>query len=483
MVSLASAAAEIRRHGIHCEVHGEANFDSLTCDSRKCGEGSCFAALPGVKADGAAFIAAAREKGAAAVLAEALPEGVPGLICLQPRAAFAVLASFLAGHPGERLLSAAVTGTNGKTSTCLMLVHILEQSGRKTGVLGTVGYGWSGMRREAPWTTPAPEVLQPILAEMLAAGVTHLCLEASSHALDQQRLEPLRFRVGIFTNLSRDHLDYHTDMEEYFQAKAGLFRNMLAPGALAVIHADDEAGRRLAAEMPHCLDFGRDHGKHRISAEIANADGTSFVLDGVRCHVPVPGAFSVANAAGALLAATAFGLPLEQAAAALRSFPGVPGRMENIPLGPGRRGVVDYAHTPDGLDKALVALAGCAPRPLVCVFGCGGDRDRGKRPLMAAVATEHADAVIVTDDNPRTEDAAVIFDDIRPGLKASVPVRFLHSRRAAIAAGLELIASGGTLLVAGKGHEDYQIIGTVKHRFSDQDEIRRLSSSQPTCGH
>ncbi len=476
MLSLAQAAAEIRRQGLLCDSRGEASFDFLTCDSRKSGEGTCFAALPGAKVDGSAFIAAAREKGASAVLAAALPEGVPGLLCPQPRAAFAILAACLAGHPGERLRSAAVTGTNGKTSTCLMLVHILEHVGHKTGVLGTVGYGWSGVFREAPWTTPAPEVLQPILAEMVSAGVSHLCLEASSHALDQQRLDPMRFRVGIFTNLSRDHLDYHADMEAYFLAKAKLFRDRLAPGAVSVINADDPAGRRLAAEIPACLDFGRDHGKHRISAEIAGPDGSSFILDGVPCYVPVPGSFSVANAAAALLAATAFDIPLAQAGEALRSFPGVPGRMENLPLGPGRRAVVDFAHTPDGLDKALRALVACAPRPLVCLFGCGGDRDRGKRSLMAAVATEHADVVIVTDDNPRTEEAARIFDDIRLGLHPGVPVQFIHQRGVAIAAGLELIAAGGTLLVAGKGHENYQIIGTVKHPFSDQNEVRRLAT-------
>jgi UDP-N-acetylmuramoyl-L-alanyl-D-glutamate--2,6-diaminopimelate ligase len=250
---------------------------------------------------------------------------------------------------------------------------------------------------------------------------------------------------------------------------------MLAPGALAVINADDPAGRRLAAELPHCAEFGREYGSHRIHDEKADADGSDFLLDEVPCRVPVPGAFSVANAAAALLAAAAFGIPLPQAAAALRDFPGVPGRMENLPLGPGRRAVVDYAHTPDGLDKALRALAGASPRPLVCLFGCGGDRDRGKRPLMAAIASGLADAVIVTDDNPRTEDPEQIFADIRPGLVPSVPVRFLHQRGAAIAAGLELIAAGGTLLVAGKGHEDYQIIGTEKLPFSDQDEIRRLA--------
>jgi UDP-N-acetylmuramoyl-L-alanyl-D-glutamate--2,6-diaminopimelate ligase len=461
----------------------------LTADSRAVMPGFLFAALPGARADGTRFIPAAVAAGAAAVLAPrglAWPEGTPRVPLLEsadPRALLARLAA--AFHGAQPEVVVAVTGTNGKTSTVDFLRQIFAAAGHRAASLGTLGLVAKGFEPGESLTTPDPVKLHAQMKELARAGITHLAMEASSHGLDQRRLEGVRLAAAGFTNLTRDHLDYHGTMEAYRAAKLRLFEALLPPGAPAVLHADMDA-ETLAALRDivtrrglRGIEVGEAGREVRLLAQAPLPRGQRLTLDvaGTRAEVevPLPGRFQADNVLVAMGLALGLGMPREKLLALLPGLKGVRGRMELAATLPNGAAIyVDYAHTPDALSRLLAAL-----RPHVApgarlhvLFGAGGDRDPGKRPLMGAAAAAAADMVWVTDDNPRSEDPAAI----RAAVLAAAPgARDAGAREAAIAAALAALGPGDVLAVAGKGHESGQTIAGVTHPFDDAEVVRRLA--------
>jgi len=462
-------------------------------DSRAVARGELFLAYPGERTDGRRFIGDAVARGAAAVVWErdgfAWPAGIatPNVAASGLKALAGPLAAEIYGRASERLWVAAVTGTNGKTSCSQWIAQALGGAGRRTAVVGTLGIGYPGALEENPNTTPDAVALQRALARFAAEGASAVAIEASSIGIDQHRLAGVRCACALFTNLSRDHLDYHGDMARYAAAKLALFR---APGlAHAVVNLDDALGVRIAQDRAgtgvvrtgYSLRPGAGGAsglEHWLEAhELALTDaGARFtvVSESGRAAVATAlvGRFNVANVLGVIGVLQAAGLSLEAAALAAARLEPPAGRMER--LGGTNRPlvVVDYAHTPDALDQCLGALRDVAGGGrLLCVFGCGGDRDRGKRAQMGETASRHADAVWLTSDNPRGEDPRAIIDEIRPGVSAPCEVRV--DRREAIAAAIAAARAGDVVLLAGKGHERYQEIGARRLPFSDADEARR----------
>lgn len=450
----------------------------LTADSRRVGPGFLFAALPGANIDGQRFIPDALSKGAAAVLAgpgAMLPEGSAAALIIdpEPRRALARMAALFYGRQPETVV--AVTGTNGKTSTVTFLRQIWANLGESAASMGTLGLVGPGRLGGESLTTPDPVALHALLAEIAKEGVSHLAMEASSHGLDQFRLDGVKLAAAGFTNLTRDHLDYHQTMDAYFAAKSRLFSEVLPEGAVAVLNADSgefESLQALARQRRlHVIDFGRQATALRLIEAEALGEGIRLTLDilGQRRHVllPVAGGFQAMNALCALGLAVATGTASDRALEALENLQPVPGRMQLAATVAGATVFVDYAHTPDALQTALVNLRPHARGRLSLVFGCGGDRDPGKRPLMGEIASRLADRVIVTDDNPRTEDAGAIRQDILAACPQGLEIA---DRRQAITRAVEELHDGDVLLIAGKGHEDYQIVGHDKRHFSDVEE-------------
>jgi UDP-N-acetylmuramoyl-L-alanyl-D-glutamate--2,6-diaminopimelate ligase len=448
----------------------------ITADSRAVRPGFLFAALPGAKFDGRGFIADAVARGAAAVLAPEgtfWPPGVPVrplILAENPRSRLAQLAVELAGKMPARLV--AVTGTNGKTSTVDFLRQIFWLSGRKAASMGTLGLVAPGFSAAETLTTPDPVSLANTLARLKLAGIEDVAMEASSHGIEQSRLDGLRFAAAGFTNLTRDHLDYHGSMERYRAAKLGLFERLLVRGAavraMADVDADSlDALRRIAGERR--LDFATVGVERTEPAP----DGQMVFLAGSRVRLNLPGRFQADNAA--LAAALAEAMGVHDALAMLPQLLGVRGRLEQAAVLPnGAAAYVDYAHTPDAIERVLAALRPHAVGRLVIVFGAGGDRDAGKRPLMGAAAVRGADVAIVTDDNPRTETAVAI----RAAILAAAPGALdIGDRRTAIAAGLDMLRAGDVLVVAGKGHEQGQIVGHEVIPFDDAAVIRDLAGA------
>ncbi len=474
----------------------DAEVSLVTADSRKVKPGALFVAVPGTRADGGAFAPAAARAGAVAVLAERAVDCPPASLLLVPsaRRALAMAAGNLHGRPGDRLALCGVTGTKGKTTVTWLVEACADAAGIPTGLVGTVAVRLPGRALPASHTTPDAADLQALLAEMVEAGAKVAVLEVSSHALDQERVAGLAFRVAGFTNLGRDHLDYHPDMDAYFEAKRRLFTEGLAPDGVAVVNAADPQGARLAATLRGA---GRTVWRFGVpGAEIAARDVASG-LWGIRAVIATPrgdvavasplvGAHNLENLELAAGLALALGFPPAAVSAGLSASRGAPGRLERID-GRGVSAFVDYAHTPDSLGAACAAVRALAPRRLLVVFGCGGDRDRGKRPLMGRAAGAAADLVVVTSDNPRTEDPRAILEAIVPGvveagLPRLAPERALagdrgfvveEDRRAAIALALAAARPGDAVLIAGKGHEAYQIVGVEKRPFDDREEARR----------
>jgi UDP-N-acetylmuramoyl-L-alanyl-D-glutamate--2,6-diaminopimelate ligase len=486
----------IQGTGARGDFGADPDVSRVTGDSREVGPGSVFFALPGSRADGHLFAAEAARRGAVAVVAERPVACAPAVLFLAPsaRRAMAVAAANFHGRPGERLLLAGVTGTNGKTTVTYLVEACAREAGVPAGVIGTVTHRFPGVERPASHTTPESTAVQSLLAEMRDAGARLALLEVSSHALAQERVAGMRFAAAGFTNLTRDHLDFHGDMESYFAAKRRLFAEHLAEGGVAVVNARDPYGARLADQ----LGPGRRVWRYGTRAEdTLRAEGMSIGLEGIRARFSTPagvlevssplvGAHNVENLLCAAGLALALNLPADAVARALSSSPGAPGRLERVD-GRGVALFVDYAHTDDALARALAALRALAPRRLVCVFGCGGDRDRGKRPIMGRVAAEAADLVVVTSDNPRSEDPDAIVAEIVPGVQGAGLSRLSPvaardgargfvvepDRRAAIALAVAVAREGDAVLVAGKGHEDYQLVGAEKRYFSDREEARR----------
>ncbi|CEF40018.1 UDP-N-acetylmuramoylalanyl-D-glutamate--2,6-diaminopimelate ligase [Acetobacter senegalensis] len=470
-------------------LSGNVSVTAITADSRAVMPGTLFAAVPGVKADGRAFIASAVEKGAVAVLAPTgttWPENVPErplVLTPNPRHALAVMAAALAGPQPENLV--AITGTNGKTSTADFLRQLWALQGLKAAGLGTLGLTGVDLPpiTMPALTTPDPVALANGLAALARAGVQHVALEASSHGLEQNRLDGLHLSAAGFTNLTRDHLDYHGTVEAYREAKLKLFADLLPSGRIAAANADMDsvtldALRAIARTRNLTLRTVGEAGETiRLITHTPLPSGQELVLDvGGQKHtlsLALPGRFQVDNALLAAALAAPDDAALMQKVDLLPQLQGVRGRMERAVVLPnGASAYVDFAHTPDALARLLASLRPHALGRLIVVFGAGGDRDKGKRPLMAQEAERGADIAIITDDNPRTEDAAAIRADVKAGAPDALEI---GDRRAAIAEALAMLGPQDVLVVAGKGHEQGQIIGTEVHPFDDADVLRTLA--------
>jgi UDP-N-acetylmuramoyl-L-alanyl-D-glutamate--2,6-diaminopimelate ligase len=437
----------------------------LAYDARAAGPGALFFCVPGSRADGHDFAPQAVENGAVALVVERpLELDVPQLVVPDARRAMAPVAHEFFGHPSEELQIAGVTGTNGKTTTSFLLYSILAAAGRRPGLLGTIESRVGGERRPAIRTTPEAIDVQRALREMLDAGDRSCAMEATSHGSELGRLDRVRFAVLVFTNLSQDHLDFHGTMERYFEAKRRLFTETEPPAA---INVGDDWGRKLAADRPDALTFG-----FAENAEIGPA-----ALDGI--DLKLRGRFNAENALGALAASRLLGIEEEAIVRGLEAVRGVPGRFEPVAEGQPFEVIVDYSHKPDALDSVLRTARELTEGRLICVFGCGGDRDRGKRPVMGRIASELADLAIVTSDNPRSEDPAAIIDEILAGVSREVEVE--PDRAAAIERALSEAAEGDVVLIAGKGHEQGQEFADRTIPFDDRevarDVLRRLGAA------
>lgn len=440
--------------------------------------GDVFFCVRGLVHDGHDFAADAASRGAAVLVVSRPVEGVrvPQALVEDTRSALAQASARFFGDPSERLAVVGITGTNGKTTTTHLLEAVLQSAGRHPGVIGTVETRIDGVSEPAGRTTPESRDLQELLARMADGGVDSVAMEVSSHAIDLHRVDALRFAVAAFTNLSQDHLDYHRTIEEYFSVKARLFAEM-EPGS-RVVNIDDWHGRRLVAETGAELTVG--HGAEasvRASDVRLGATSTTFVLAApagdVEVRMPLIGDFNVSNALVAAGCALALGIGLEAVASGLSSCRQVPGRLERIETGQPFSVLVDYAHSPDGLEKALSAVRGVTAGHVVTVFGCGGDRDPLKRTPMGEAAGRLSDTVVVTTDNPRSEDPLRIIAQIREGVeRTGADLRVEPDRRSAIALGLSLAREGDTVLLAGKGHEDYQIFADRTVHWDDREVAR-----------
>jgi UDP-N-acetylmuramoyl-L-alanyl-D-glutamate--2,6-diaminopimelate ligase len=484
---------------VEAEIEGDPGTEigGLAYDSRRAGPGVLFFCVPGGRADGHDFAPVAAEAGSPALVVERrLGLGVTEALVPDARAAMAPAAVAFHGDPTATLGIAGITGTNGKTTTAFLVRHLLEAGGIRTGLLGTVKSVVGGVEADVERTTPEAIDLQATFRAMLDAGDRACAMEISSHALRLGRADGVRVRAAVFTNLTQDHLDFHADMEDYFAAKSRLFRPQTADSRpqVAIVNADDEYGRRLAGELAE--QYGEDLWTFSASGDSTAAiwaedvefdpGGSRFEVRGklgdLSVEMPLPGHFNVENALAALGAAVVLGAQPVAAAVALARAERVPGRLEPIAEGQEFTVLVDYAHTPDSLENVLRAARRLTPAGrVICVFGCGGDRDREKRPLMGAIAARLADVPVATSDNPRSEKPEAILDDIvagvEPGERAALVVEV--DRRVAIRAALNLAGPGDTVVIAGKGHEQGQEFeGGRKLPFDDRDvareELRRL---------
>lgn len=463
----------------HTELAGYKGQD-LTLDSREVRRGSVFVALRGSAVDGHDYIGAAIDAGAVAVLAERqvqAPASVPLVVIPDLRHKLGALADAFYDHPSSQLNMIGITGTNGKTSTCQYIAQSLDFLGRRCGIIGTNGQGLWGALQETLNTTPDVVRLHRELARQWQQGGRYCAMEVSSHGLDQGRVDGVAFSTAIFTNLSRDHLDYHGSMEAYGEAKWKLLR---WPGlSTAIVNIDDawvqQNRHRILAEQ--ILTFGLAEGADvRVRQYRCNPAGLDAEVDtpwgSTELNLPLLGAFNLSNALAAFTLLLAESVPLSTAARVISNLRPVKGRMEMFRLTSGPTVVVDYAHTPDALEKALSACRDHVSGRLGVIFGCGGDRDRGKRPEMAQAAERSADFVVITDDNPRSEASADILNDILAGFEQPNKVRCISDRREAILQTLDQCSGDDVVLVAGKGHEAYQEIHGVRHHFSDQEIVQ-----------
>ena len=460
-------------------------YRGIAADSRNVQPGFLFAALPGTKTDGARFIADAVDRGAVAVLgapevaAEAISHGVAFVSDNNPRRRLSLMAAeFFTDQPAQ---IAAVTGTNGKTSTASFLRQIWAQLGHKAASLGTLGIDAPSGHVPLGHTTPDPVELHMQLARLSQEGIDHLSLEASSHGLDQFRLDGVRIAAAGFTNISRDHLDYHSDFEHYFSAKMRLFGELLGKGGVAVVNANaphaDVVVSIAAGRAAQVLTVGEKGDAIRLIARTPHESGQKIHLRhearDYTIDFPLVGEFQVSNALIAAGLAIGLGASAECVFASLETRKGAPGRMELVAFAAlGAPIYVDYAHTPDAMQTVLDALRPHVKNRLIIVFGCGGERDSGKRPLMGAAACNFADVVILTDDNPRGEDPAAIRCEVLEGCPTAIEI---GDRRAAIQAGMEMLSEGDALILAGKGHEEGQIVGTETLPFSERKEAVRIA--------
>lgn len=460
--------------------------DGITADSRKAGPNTVFVCLKGEKADGHAFAAGAAQAGCTAIIAEHLTDAkAPHILVKDTHEAYALCCANFFGRPASKMKLIGVTGTNGKTTATSILKYILESCGYKTGLIGTIR-NMSGERElPAHYTTPEPFELQELLNEMAGDGCEYCVMEVSSHALAQKRVAGLNFEVGAFTNLTQDHLDFHKTMENYLKAKQKLFE----VSKVGVINADDPCADTIITEAPcRTVTYGvttAEADYRAINIEY-RPDGIDYTISGKvdgSVSACLPGKFSVYNTLTAISCAVECGIPAEKAISALATFGGVKGRIEVIPTGRDFTVIIDYAHTPDGLEKVLSAVKEFARGRVVALFGCGGDRDKGKRPKMGAIAQKYADYLIVTSDNPRSEKPEAIIQDILVGLEGSkTPYTVVTNRHEAIEYALTNAKKDDVVVLAGKGHEDYQILAEGRIHFDEHEIVAEILENMRSIG-
>ena len=466
----------------------------LKTNSHTCTAGDLFIGMPGTRVDGGEFWQGAIALGAigAVISPAAATVHTPTsancvVIAADLVAACAALAGAFYHYPARTLKMVGVTGTNGKTTTTHIIEYLLAQANISTALLGTLYTRWQGYQQTATHTTPFAVDLQQQLDRALTAGSQVALMEVSSHALDQGRVKGCPFEVSVFTNLTQDHLDYHENMENYFQAKARLFSPEYLTGR-AIFNLDDEYGKRLISQVPaervwsySTTDATADLWTSELEYQQTGVTGKLHTPQGeIFFNSPLVGDYNLENLLAAVGTALHLGMGLEAIVTAVASFPGVPGRMERVQISPQQdiTAIVDYAHTPDSLESLLTAARPFITGKVICVFGCGGDRDRSKRPQMGKIAAELADQVVVTSDNPRTEDPAQILKDVVAGITRTEGVEVIADRAAAIAHAISIARSGDGVLIAGKGHEDYQILGTEKIHFDDREQARTALSAK-----
>ncbi|HEV7942574.1 MAG TPA: UDP-N-acetylmuramoyl-L-alanyl-D-glutamate--2,6-diaminopimelate ligase [Solirubrobacteraceae bacterium] len=470
--------------GVLAPADANPEISAVAYDSRRVGPGALFFCVPGERTDGHRFAQQAVDAGATALVVERpLGLGVPEVQVQSARSAMAAVAARFYGEPTQQLQVVGITGTNGKTTTAFMVRALMQAGGRRCGLLGTVKAVVGGVERPAERTTPEALDLQADFRAMLDAGDLSCAMEVSSHALQLARTEGVRFAAAIFTNLTQDHLDFHHSMEQYFQAKRMLFVGLDAP-PLKVLNVGDPYGRRLAQELGDVVTFGVECEADYVARElrIDSRGASARVLTPERefeLNLPLPGRFNVENALGALACVHQLGGDLENLRQALHRGVRVPGRFEPVEEGQGFAVLVDYAHTPDSLSNVLSAAREITQGRVLCVFGAGGDRDRGKRPLMGEIGARLADVAVITSDNPRSEDPQEIVEQVLAGARQARAdaVEVQVDRRAAIAHALELALPGDVVVIAGKGHEQGQeLAGGVKIPFDDvtvaREELR-----------
>ena len=462
-----------------CTPPFDAEIAGIACDSRKVEAGFAFVCIDGVEVDGHKFAPKAIENGATVLVTER-DLGLPGQIIVpDTRTAWAEMSANWFGHPDTRLRMIGVTGTNGKTSTTYMLKHVLEACGRKVGLIGTIQSMIGSRPIPACHTTPEAYELQSLLAQMADEGCDDVVMEVSSHALAQRRVEAISFDAGIFTNLTQDHLDYHLTMENYAEAKHLLFKK----SRLSVLNADDPWEPTMAADIADGL----------VTFSAAGADGATFAASDIRyaeggvdftvtgpsaeqsgpIHVSIPGEFTVYNALGTLACLLSLGVPFDKAQAAFASLEGVKGRAEVVPTGRGFSVVIDYAHTPDGLEKICSTLAKSCKGNLITVFGAAGERDRGKRPDMGRIAAKYSDLLVITSDNPRREDPVSIINEVAAGVPADTLYLICPNRFEAIRTAVCRAQPGDIVLLAGKGHETYQVLKNGIIHLDEREEVAK----------
>lgn len=488
----------------HFSVDRDLEIQGVTYDSRSVGPGHLFVALRGHMNDGHLFLKEAVTKGAVALVVEKMEQNFEGVSIVQvsdTRKALAHLAVNFYDRPYERMNLIGITGTNGKTTTSFLLESILKVAGRSPGVIGTISYRFPGHVCKASVTTPESLDLMRIMRGMADKGVTDVVMEVSSHALDQGRTRACPFQVGVFTNLSRDHLDYHSSTEAYFEAKSKLFDQLEAKKSegspIAVINLDDPRGEMLrgrtkASVLTYGLRKECDIRSENLHADLKGVRGTLITPKGKQTvRSSLIGGFNIYNIMAASGAAMGLGMEPEAVAAGIEGLSGVPGRLEWVENRRQKRILVDYAHTPDALEKTLTALRPMVEGRLICVFGCGGDRDKGKRKAMGRIAAESSDWVIVTSDNPRSEDPEAIISQVEKGVQEAGLERRAHprsrggvrkgyqtvtERAEAIHTAVEMASGNDLILIAGKGHETYQIIGREIRDFDDRKVAEEMAS-------
>lgn len=467
-------------NGIHVagSFPSSAAAERVVCNSTEAGPDAVFFAVKGFKMDGNSFVRDAAARGARVIVSESSHD-LADVTCLRvedAREAMAIMSNNLYGRPTEKLFTVGVTGTSGKTTTSYLLDSIFRGKKGKSTIIGTIRHLVHGSAKESHNTTPESFDLNAYLREALDAGAGHAIMEVSSHALKLKRVHGMVFSAAVFTNLTRDHMDFHPTLDDYLKSKVILFKDLLSEEGAGAVNADDPAS---GAFLKGCAGRPLLYGLNAEKLDV-RADSVEYGPAGTRLRISTPagplaleaklrGPFNVYNILAAVTAGVGAGLPLEQITEGVERLAGVDGRFESIDLGQPFAVIVDYAHKPDALEKVLKAAREITRGKLTCVFGCGGDRDRGKRPLMGAISETMADRTLVTSDNPRTEEPWSIIAEITAGMKDKKRFEVVQDREKAIALAIADAGPGDTVVIAGKGHEDYQIVGTVKHHFDDRE--------------